>query len=87
MVCIDSQSIKVAPFIQQDIGIDGNKKVNGRKQHLLVDTLGLIWAVVVHAARRRVLPLEGAYRLGRHRAGGLAFSCIVVLDSERYVRT
>jgi putative transposase len=26
------------------------KKVNGRKRHLLVDTLGLILAVVVHAA-------------------------------------
>lgn len=49
-VCIDSQSIKVAPFINQDKGIDGNKKVNGRKRHILVDTLGLTWAVVVHAA-------------------------------------
>ena len=26
------------------------KKVNGRKRHLLVDTLGLILAVLVHAA-------------------------------------
>jgi len=50
MVCIDSQSIKVAPFIKNDKGIDGNKKVNGRKRHILVDTLGLTWAVVVHAA-------------------------------------
>ena len=50
LVCIDSQSIKVAPFINQDKGIDGNKKVNGRKRHLLVDTLGLVWNVVVHAA-------------------------------------
>ncbi|RDC65450.1 transposase [Adhaeribacter pallidiroseus] len=29
--CIDSQSIKVAPFVSQQTGIDGNKKVNGRK--------------------------------------------------------
>ncbi|MFN7115469.1 MAG: IS5 family transposase [Saprospiraceae bacterium] len=50
MVCIDTQSIKSAPFIDQSKGIDGNKKVNGRKRHLLVDTLGLTWAVVVHAA-------------------------------------
>lgn len=50
MVCIDSQSIKVAPFIKEDKGIDGNKKINGRKRHILVDTLGLTWAVVVHAA-------------------------------------
>lgn len=50
MVCIDSQSVKVATFIKEDKGVDGNKKVNGRKRHLLVDTLGLVWAVVVHAA-------------------------------------
>lgn len=50
LVCIDTQSIKTAPFISQDKGIDGNKRVNGRKRHILVDTLGLVWAVVVHAA-------------------------------------
>lgn len=31
-------------------GYDGGKSVTGRKRHLLVDTLGLILAVVVHAA-------------------------------------
>ena len=31
-------------------GYDAAKKVTGRKRHLLVDTLGLILAVVVHAA-------------------------------------
>lgn len=50
LLCIDSQSIKVAPFINQDKGIDGNKRVNGRKRHIIVDTLGLVWGVVVHAA-------------------------------------
>ena len=50
LACIDSQSIKAAPFINRDRGFDGNKKVNGRKRHLLVDTLGLVWAVIVHAA-------------------------------------
>ncbi len=50
LVCIDSQSIKVSCFISEDKGIDGNKKINGRKRHILVDTLGLVWAVVVHAA-------------------------------------
>ena len=34
----------------QDIGFDGGKKVKGRKRHGLVDTLGLILAVVVTAA-------------------------------------
>jgi putative transposase len=31
-------------------GYDAGKKVNGRKRHILVDTIGLILGVVVHAA-------------------------------------
>lgn len=50
MLSIDSQSIKAAPFINQDKGIDGNKRINGRKRHIITDTLGLVWGVVVHAA-------------------------------------
>jgi putative transposase len=46
---IDSQSIKTATQ-GIEVGFDGNKKVKGRKRHLLVDTLGLIVAVVVTAA-------------------------------------
>ena len=30
--------------------MDGNKKVNGRKRHVLVDVLGRIWKTQVHAA-------------------------------------
>ena len=48
--CIDSQSIKIAPMIFEDKGIDGNKKVNGRKRQVMVDTNGLVWASRVHAA-------------------------------------
>ena len=47
--CADSQSIKTATQ-GTDVGFDGNKKVKGRKRHILVDTLGLIVAVVVTAA-------------------------------------
>ena len=50
MLSIDSKSIKEVPFINQDRGIDGNKKINGRKRHVVTDTLGLVWFVVVHAA-------------------------------------
>ena len=32
------------------IGFDGNKKVHGRKNQVLIDTLGLIWDVHTHAA-------------------------------------
>jgi putative transposase len=46
---IDSQSLKTAT--QNDaIGWDGKKKVKGRKRHIVVDTLGVIIAVVVTAA-------------------------------------
>lgn len=47
--CADSQSIKTATQ-GEDVGFDGHKKIKGRKRHLLVDTLGLIIAVVVTAA-------------------------------------
>lgn len=43
---IDSQSIKTSTQ-HEEIGYDGNKKIKGRKRHIVVDTLGLIIAVVV----------------------------------------
>ena len=47
---VDSQSIKLAPMIGEDRGLDGNKKVNGRKRHILVDVRGRIYQVYLHAA-------------------------------------
>ena len=47
--CVDSQSVKTATQGESK-GYDGGKQVKGRKRHLLVDTLGLILAVVVTAA-------------------------------------
>jgi len=46
---LDSQSVKTTER-GGTRGYDAAKKVNGRKRHLLVDTLGLLLAVVVHAA-------------------------------------
>lgn len=46
---VESQSSKTATQ-GNAVGFDGGKKVKGRKRHLLVDTLGLIMAVVVTAA-------------------------------------
>jgi putative transposase len=49
-VCIiDSQSVKLANRVDFK-GYDGNKKVKGRKRHILVDTLGFIHSVVIHEA-------------------------------------
>lgn len=50
LVCIDSQSVKLAPFVSEERGVDAHKRINGRKRQVLVDTLGLVWGVVVHAA-------------------------------------
>lgn len=47
---IDSQSIKIAPLIKEGKGIDGNKKINGRKRHIIVDTQGLPLSIYVGAA-------------------------------------
>lgn len=46
---IDSQSVKIVANLG-DSGFDGAKKVNGRKRHIVVDTLGLLLTVVVHDA-------------------------------------
>lgn len=47
---IDSQSIKASNVCQGNIGYDGGKKIKGKKRHIVVDTLGLVLTVVIHAA-------------------------------------
>jgi putative transposase len=49
MACVDSQSVK-GTECGGTHGIDGNKKINGVKRHILVDTMGLVLAVFVTAA-------------------------------------
>jgi putative transposase len=46
---IDSQSAKTI-YDGDNRGIDGNKKVKGRKRHIIVDILGCLLAIIVHAA-------------------------------------
>lgn len=64
--CLDSQSVKctAVPGLR---GYDAGKTVNGRKRHILIDTLGLLLAVVVTAAS--VQDRDGARLLLRNRPG------------------
>jgi putative transposase len=64
--CLDSQSVKTTQ-ISGIRGYDKGKNVNGRKRHILVDTIGLLLVVVVTAAS--VSDPQGA-RLLFARMGG-----------------
>jgi putative transposase len=64
---IDSQSAKTTE-VGGEHGYDAGKKINGRKRHLLVDTMGLVLMVVVHTAN--IQDRDGA-RLLLAKAKGL----------------
>jgi putative transposase len=64
--CLDSQSVKTSQ-VRGVRGFDSGKRIKGRKRHLLVDTLGLLLAIVVTAAS--VSDAKGA-RLLFARLGG-----------------
>lgn len=50
MGIIDSQSVKNSEWGIPDKGFDGNKKIKGRKRHIIVDTLGILLCIVVTQA-------------------------------------
>ena len=44
-----SHSVKIMQFVDEETGIDGNKRINGRKRSIAVDRLWLPWSVAVTA--------------------------------------
>ena len=65
--CLVSQRVKCTA-VPGERGYDAGKKINGRKRHILVDTLGLLLTVVVTAAG--VQDRDGARLLLQHLPGG-----------------
>ena len=47
---VDTQSVPLGGLTHWARGFDGDKRVKGRKRHVLVDSMGLLLAVVVTAA-------------------------------------
>ena len=65
---IDSQSVKTTAEGARFCGFDGNKKIKGRKRHLLVDTLGLLlWVYTTPATASERWAAKGC-------VAGMAFS-------------
>ena len=58
---IDAQSVKNTLVSSEDKGFDAGKKIKGIKRHILVDTLGLVLAVVIQSAS--VQDRDGAIRV------------------------
>ena len=52
LAAIDSQSVKIVPGISIATGIDGGKKINGRKRHIAVDSEGRPLAIYVGPANQ-----------------------------------
>ena len=49
--CVDAQSVKGADTVGAAVrGFDAGKKVNGRKRHVVVDTMGLLLLVMITSA-------------------------------------
>lgn len=70
---IDSQSVKTAAIVSEQVGFDAGKRLKGRKRFLTVDTLGLVLRVLVTAAS--VGEREGGKRVLK-RVNRMGFICV-----------
>jgi putative transposase len=76
---LDSQTVKTTEA-GGVCGYDAGKKINGRKRHLRVDTLGLVLMVVVHAAN--IQDYDGAKLVMQHTKYRLPRLQLIWADSR-----
>jgi putative transposase len=50
LAIIDSQTVKNSEWGIPDKGFDGNKRIKGRKRHIMVDTFGILLGIIVTEA-------------------------------------
>lgn len=50
MSIIDSRSVRTSHHVDSVRRLDGNKKIKGRKQHIIVDSQSYLMSVTVHEA-------------------------------------
>ena len=74
LLSIDSQTVKSAETVP-DAGYDGGKKVKGRKRHVLVDSLGLVFAVAITSAA--VSDAKGAEQVLRAVEGNCRLAAVL----------
>ena len=75
---LDSQSVKTTD-VKGIRGYDAGKQVKGRKRHILVDTMGLLLMVLVHAAD--IQERDGAKLLLNKAKGCFTRLCLIWADA------
>ena len=75
---MDSQSVKTTD-VKGIRGYDAAKQVKGRKRHILVDTMGLLLIVLVHAAN--IQERDGAKLLLNKAKGCFTRLCLIWADA------
>lgn len=91
LAIFDSQSVKITRIGGLCSGIDGGKKTKGRKRLIIVDTMGLLLAVIVHTVNEHdsksapivIAELRGRfYRLVKIIADG-GYRCKLIENTRK----
>lgn len=75
---IDSRSVKTSHHVDTGRGINGDKKIKGRKEHVVVDTLGLPISIKVHEAN--IHDSKGAISTIENLAYKFSRLCRIIAD-------